>query len=734
MSRPDRPAPLRRLRSALPTPRDLAAALPRPNRTWAVRLWWFLVLAWIIYTGPVAYADDPINVTGPGGLFFIPDLAGDGGRLFHERYIGFSYYNIYSEANWNDPLLAALNAVTNFLMYVIVFLGACIASVTGWMFSMTSIDGMATAVGNVMGASAEGTLGWLFPSMLVLGGIVAYASRNSGGEGMFGNLLWLILAGTTLILGTTHSPLLVNSVEGVRTLGSDMVATMSEGATVSGETPIVYANPEDDELEGSASDIAARKNIDAMWRTLVVTPWCLAELGSIEACEAYGTGIITTGGDDREDAIDEVKRAQADSSTSTWLEGMDTGYAVARIVVLLIGLVVAAVFAIFVLVAGLTATFALVMTYLLLIVGPLFVAMGCVPGAPRRWVMNWGRQVIVQLIMSIIAFTIFAAVLSLIAVLFAATASMGWLLSALLTLTALVAGVALRGRLEAIFGVGGEGGSGIGKYLLARKALSMMSGGMRRPSRRPRAPREGRQRDEAPPESPSGSGTGGAGGGGASPGLPSGRGAPPALPPARQQRSLTAGPTARETAPRRDERSAPRAQQLRATTQPTAQRTNAPETATAGAATERALPAGPSASRAHLTSSSPRSEAAPAAASSSTPTGSPRPAPKTVKTTPSPQASPRSGQRVLSGEVIPPEPSTTPPLERPAPGRPHRAAARVRFTRPDLPDAPRTRRASRHMNTSRSPEAGTQTRPVPGPRTHRSSTSGRPRFRAPSYQ
>ena len=727
MSRPDRPTPLRQLRSALPAPRDFAAALPRPNRTWAVRLWWVLVIAWVIYTGPVAYADDPINVTGPGGFFFIPDLAGDGERLFHERYIGFTNYNVYSEANWNDPLLSALNALANMMMYVLVFLGASVASVTGWLFSMTTIDGMATAVGNVMGASAEGTLGWLFPSALVLGGIVAYASRNSGGEGLFGNLLWLILAGTTLILGTTYSPLLVSSVEGLRTVGADTVATMSEGATVNGESPIAYANPEDEQLEGDPSNLAARKNIDAMWRTLVVTPWCLAELGSIEACEQYGTEILTAGGDDREDAIDEVKRAQADSSTSTWLEGMDTGYAGARVVILLIGLVVAAVFALFVLFAALTATFALVMTYLLLIVGPLFVAMGCIPGAPRRWMMNWGRQVIVQLIMSIVAFTIFSAVLSLVAVLFAATASMGWLLSALMTLTALVAGVMLRGRLEAIFGVGGEGGSSVGKYLLARKALSMLGGGMRLPSRRPRAPRTGRQeRDSAPPEPPAGGGTGGP-----TPGRPSGRGAPPALPAARQQRSLPAGPSTRETAPRRDERTAPRAQQLRVAAQPMAQRSTAPEKV----ATERALPVGPSAGRAHLTASSPRSEAAPTAASSSAPAGTSRTAPKTVKTTPTPQASPRAeGQRVLTGAVIAPEPSTTPPPERQASARPHRPAARVRFTRPDLPDAPRMRRASQHMNTSRTPEATTHTRPVPGPRTHRSSINGRPRFRAPSYQ
>jgi len=730
MTRPDFTAPLRRLRAVVPGPRAIAAALPRPNRTWAMRLWWSMVIAWVIWTGPVAYADDPINVTGPGGLFFLPDLAGDGERLFHEKFIGFSHYNIYSEANWNDPLLSALNALANMLMNVLVFLGASIASVTGWLFSMTTIDGMAAAVGNVMGASAEGTMGWLFPSMLVLGGIIAYATRNNGGEGMFGNLLWLIVAGTALIFTSMNAVTIVNSVEGVRTAGSDMVATMSTGATVNGETPIAYANPEDEALEGNASDIAARKNIDAMWRTLVVTPWCLTELGSIEACEQYGADIVTSGGQDREDAIDEVKRAQEDSSTSTWLEGMDTGYAGARVVILLISLVVAGVFALFVLFAALTATFALVMTYLLLIVGPLFLAMGCVPGAPRRWVVNWARQVLVQLIMSIIAFTIFSAVLSIIALLFAATASMGWLLSALLTMTALVAGVALRGRLEAIFGVGGEGGSGVGKYLLARQALSMM-GNARLPYRSPRPSRQSQQRSEAPPEPPS---SGGSGTGGRPPAMPAGRGTPPSLPPARQQRALPpAARTARESTPRRDERTRPSDQNLRASAPPAAQRT-------AGPGNERGLPAGPSsATRPRLASSSPRNAAAPSNSTSSTSTGSApatgaRSAPKTVKTKPTQQMSPRGGQRALSGEVIPPKPATTPPPERSAPQRPHRPAARVRFTRPDLPDAPRTRRPSQHMSTSRSAEGPAPSRPAPRPRHHRRSTSDRPRYRTPSYQ
>jgi len=719
VTRPAITAHVRRLGAALPAPRAIAARLPRVNRKLAVRIWLALVIAWVIYTGPIAYADDPIDVTGPGGFFFLPDLAGDGQRLFFEKYIGFSHYNIYTEANWNDPLLSALNALANGLMYILVFFGASIGSTVGWLFSMTTIDGMATAVGNVMGASAEGTMAWLFPTTLILGGVVTYATRKSGNEGMFGNILWMILAGVALIVMSQVPSSIVTGVESARTAGADVVSNMATGATVNGESPIAYPSPDDSELTGEPADIAARKNIDAMWRVLVVTPWCLAELGSIEACEQYGTDIVTNGGDDRSTAIDNTAKAQSGSSTETWLKGKDTGYAVARVVVLLIALVTAGVFALFVLFAALTATFALVMAYLLLIVGPLFLVMGCIPGAPQKWVINWGRQVVVQLVMSIIAFTIFSAVLSLIAILFAATAAMGWLLSALLTMTALIAGIALRGRLEAIFNVGGDGGSGVGKYLLARQALRMLTHAkLPFPSRSPRAPRENRSTTPPPPPADSGGGAGGT-----PPALPAGRssGAPPSLPAARQARTLPAGTSARQTAPRRDERAETREMYLHSdpAKEVYAERTTAHRD-------DRALPVGPSPARPRLAAGSTRAETAPRAA-----------APKTIRTSPTP-ASYQSTERVLTGEVIPPTPTPAPapsaPSERSTTPRPHRPQSRVHFTRPDLPDAPRVRRASQHMKAAQRPDPSAHTRPVPGPRRHRDTESGRPRYRVPSYQ
>lgn len=721
MSRPDLAGALRSARRRLPAGSALAARLPRLNRRLFVRIWIVMVIGWVIYTGPVAYADDPINVSGAGGFFFMPDLTGGGERLFYEKFFGFSHYTIYSEANWNDPLLAAMNAAANGLMFMLAFFGATIIAVTGWLFSMTSIDGMGTAVGNVMGASAEGTLGWVFPTALVLGAIITYATRNSGGEGMVGNLLWIVVCGTALLVLTTQSAALVNGVEGTRTAGANVVATMSQGATVNGKTPIDYPTVADDQLEGTPANTAVRKNIDSMWRTLIVTPWCLAEFGSIEACETYGADVVTNGGEDRSTAIDDTIKAQDGSSTATWVKGMDTNYAMARIVILLIALMVAGAFTLFVMFAALTATFALVMTYLLLIVGPVFVAMGCVPGEPRRWVMRWGRQLVSQLLMSIIAFMLFSAVLSLIAILFGATAEMGWLLSALLTMTALVAAIALRGRLEIIFNAEGSG-SGINKSRLLRHGLSMMRlRGLRLPSR---SKSSGNNAPPPPPDP--------GGGNGQDQSSTSGS---PRLPPARQPRQLPAGTNRAQQvrATRLDERSDVREQYARADARSTVN------------AHTRSLPAAPE--RRQLPAGTPTAQATPAPRAADA--GTSTPATPSTTGTRSAQASgssPRPTHRAdasttpprpaVAGEVISPGDSRAENTPRPAqaPSLPSRTPARVRYSSAGMPDAPPASRRRRPHPMPATPDAGAHLRARPGHRTHKGTTpAGTPRYRVPDY-
>lgn len=451
-------------------------ALPRPrfNRKVAVRTWWVLAILWVIYSGPIAYADDAINPTGTGSFFILPDLGGDGASLFWETYFSSGHYGIYSEAGIAEPVEKVLNVIANILMFGIQVITATLAILTSWLFSMTTIDGMGDAVANITGASATSALEWIFPSALALGGVIAYGSRGGSGEGALNNVLWLIVAGS-LMIGLSAAPKdLINGVESVRTAGTEVVGTMGQGITVNGETPINHPNPDDDELDGSPSDITTRKSIDAVWRTIVVTPWCLAELGSLEACQQYGNEIVTKTGDDREDAIKEVASAQKGSGTETWIKGKDTGYAAQRVMITLVGLIAAAVFCIFLLVAALTALFSTIMFYLLLIIGPFFVALWCIQGAPRRWGNGWLRELSVQLLMSVIALLLFTALLALLGALFAATAATGWMMTVIFAIVAIIAAVQLRGRLEQIFGTAGSSGSGLGKYMVARQAMRMI--------------------------------------------------------------------------------------------------------------------------------------------------------------------------------------------------------------------------------------------------------------------
>lgn len=484
--------------------RERVAALPRPrlNRKVLVRTWWALFVGWVIYTGPVAYADDPIEPTGAGSLIVLPDLSAGGGRLFYEDYITPNYYTIHNAAGITEPIQMALNAASNFVMFLIEMVAASAALLASWLFSLTTVEGMGDAVANMMGASATNALGWLFPSALAIGGIIAYLTRGGGGESLLNNFLWIIVAGSLMIGLATVPDKAITGVESVRGAGAELVGTMSQGISVNGETPINHPNPPDDELQGSSRDIAMRKSLDALWRTLVVTPWCLGEFGSVEACELYGDQILTSTGEDREKATEDAKRAQAGSGTVTWMEGTDLQMATQRLMVLVVGLIIAAVLCIVLIVIGLTAMFALVMSYLLLLVGPFFVCMWCISGAPRRWGNAWLHQLAVQILMSFIALLIFMGVLSLVAVLYDAAAAMGWAMMNMLAIVALIAAVALRGKLEAIFGIGGEGGSGLGKYMVARSAMRLLTrmplpGGGRLPSRTPKA--DNSTTEEKPP-------------------------------------------------------------------------------------------------------------------------------------------------------------------------------------------------------------------------------------------
>ena len=51
-----------------------------------------------------------------------------------------------------------------------------------------------------------------------------------------------------------------------------------------------------------------RKSADATWRGFAVTPWCIAEFGSIDACERYGKGMLDVGSQTRMPGTDYINK------------------------------------------------------------------------------------------------------------------------------------------------------------------------------------------------------------------------------------------------------------------------------------------------------------------------------------------------------------------------------------------------------------------------------------------
>ncbi len=89
------------------------------------------------------------------------------------------------------------------------------------------------------------------------------------------------------------------------------------------QTPVPWPEPG---FTGTPKDTLLRKSADASWRGFVVTPWCIAEFGSIAACERYGKGLLDVGTDAeaRSKYIDDVvapAEGGGDAPTVKWAKG-----------------------------------------------------------------------------------------------------------------------------------------------------------------------------------------------------------------------------------------------------------------------------------------------------------------------------------------------------------------------------------------------------------------------------
>lgn len=390
----------------------------------------------------------PTNPTGFGDLLPTPDLTHGDTRTLFEQYSP-TVYGLDFETQLRDPMEAVFNGYAHMVMLYIIAITRAAISVGWWLFSFTDIKPLTETASSAIGLVNTELVGWLLPSALAFGAIAAYAQRRANGSAM-GQLVWVFAAGLLATSFAVAPTTWLSGVDGARQVGSDAVVSTSN--EVLGETvkvPIPWPEPS---FSGTARDNLLRKSGDATWRAFAATPWCVAEFGSISACQRYGKAILDKGtdGEARREYIDnEVSKAEGggDAATVQWAKGNNP---FGRIGVLTLGAIAATLFAFLTISLAFTALMAFVGCMILLVVGVLFACLWAVPGRTRQWGMNWFEALLGLVLQSILALLVFSTTLAFVTAVFSLTDTLGWLPVSGLAIAVLIAGFRLRRLFESM--------------------------------------------------------------------------------------------------------------------------------------------------------------------------------------------------------------------------------------------------------------------------------------------
>ncbi|MFG1820573.1 hypothetical protein ACGFIF_42920 [Kribbella sp. NPDC049174] len=430
-------------------------------------------------TGTADPQPTPTTPTGVGDLLPTPDLTHGDTRNLFESYSAMNYYLDSDEGKVPDGLNGLLTTYANLMMVYLIAIVRGAISVGWWLFSLTDIKEVSNATTGIITSASSALTTWLLPAALAFGAVVAYARHRGSREGGgFSQVLWVIASGLLAISFTSGASLWVNGIDSARQVGATAVMDASTRSITSNNTE-PFEMPAPSYASGSQRDRMLRQSADATWRAFAVTPWCLAEFGSLEACKRYGKAILDRGTDieKRKQYINrEIQRAEggSDSPTVKWTKG---GSSVQRIGIVSLALVAAAIFAALSIALCFAALMAFIGALLLLVTGVFFACLWVIPGRPRQWGINWFETLIGLVLQSILALLVFGTTLSLVTAIYSLSGTMGWLPTNGLVLAVLFAAFRLRRMLEGVTQMmrPGIGSSGLMGAMAMRQGARLAS-------------------------------------------------------------------------------------------------------------------------------------------------------------------------------------------------------------------------------------------------------------------
>jgi hypothetical protein len=420
---------------------------------------WLVLAAGVVALGVIgvltpAYADDGPAPRGFDDLLAGPDLT-QNGALSPTLYEAYPLGSYYFDTNRLNQTSDFIHITLNGLASVLMFLTAAVvrgAIVVVWiMFDDGTSEQLTASLSPSIGLVASALMPWMLPTALALGGVIAYARSRDGGGGGLSQIAWLFAGGTLAISFAVTPHLWVNTLTDAREVTAGTV--MSAAATSVTTTSTPFAFPAATYDETNPMNRTLRNTADSIWRSYVVTPWCVAEFGSNELCTRYGKGLLDQGDPDSRSAW--IQSSQPDhpgeynsgGPAYRWIAGKNS---YERLGMAFVALLVGVIFAALVIVVAFGSQIALYTALIALFVGAFFVMLWCIPGRPREWGNRWLEAVIGLLIQSVLNALVLTATLTLTSRAFYLSGGFGWAVAAALSIGVTVAAFTMRRTLATI--------------------------------------------------------------------------------------------------------------------------------------------------------------------------------------------------------------------------------------------------------------------------------------------
>jgi hypothetical protein len=423
------------------------------------------VLATCAVFAPAAAADDDPDTYKPGGIGDMmpsPTKPPGQGTLYESYGVGVYQLDkqLSDDLTGGDLIDGWLHGLGNILMVILTMIGRAAVVVTSWCFNVVSLPEVEGAISRAIGAAAGPMMTVFMPTAVAVGMFIAWSRRSD--QSMLGQLAWVFasaaIATTFLVAPQTW----VKGVDNGRQLGASVaMTTIGSGLSGQGKAAMPFETPEP-AWSGNEKDNTVRRASDAVWRTYVATPWCIADLGSVNACQKWGNEVIKRGTDmeDREDFLaGTLDDETVGSEAVQWRQGHSPG---GRIGVLIAGIISAVIFSALVITLAFATLASLIGALMLLVCGVAFATLWCIPGKPRQWGVQWFEMLIGLVVVSFTATMLLGTVMVVSVAMMSLLPTYGWLMVSALNITTAVMAFRVKGRLDGIVSAGGAQMAGRG--------------------------------------------------------------------------------------------------------------------------------------------------------------------------------------------------------------------------------------------------------------------------------